>query len=296
MTERVFLIGAPKCGTKTIAHWLDQMSSVCMSNPKEPHCFTHEFKQSWSNFIQHGHTYESLSTEAPQESVVFAEGSTHYLWSSDAVKNILQAYPDARFIVCLRNPVDMAISYHQHSLYWGNETKSSFEEAWAMQDNRIRHSDFPYWNPNPRSLVYRDVCATGSQVERLLNQVPYGRTHFVFLEDMKSDPEGVYRDLRIFLGVPYEKISLSSMNVTRGRRSVRLNFMLRKLKYHGGPKVWRKLLEIAGKINERFNTTNAPGRSLSKKFRNELVSEFEAEVRKLESATERDLSHWRASV
>ena len=39
MSHFAFIVGAPRCGTTTIASWLQQHPDVCFSAVKEPHYF-----------------------------------------------------------------------------------------------------------------------------------------------------------------------------------------------------------------------------------------------------------------
>ncbi len=39
-----YLIGAPKCGTTALGHYLSEHPGVSFSNPKEPHFFSHDLR------------------------------------------------------------------------------------------------------------------------------------------------------------------------------------------------------------------------------------------------------------
>ena len=107
-----FIIGAPKCGTTSLANWLAEHPRVFFSDTKEPHFFCTDGYTGVKTLKQ----YEKLFEDAKPHHLAVGEGSTHYLFSKVAVPNILVYNPDARFIVCLRNPVDMAPSLHSERL------------------------------------------------------------------------------------------------------------------------------------------------------------------------------------
>ena len=61
------------------------------------------------------------------------EGSTWYLYSREAARNIHAANPQARIIVMLRHPVQMLYSLHGRRLYGGSEDLPSFGDALAAE-------------------------------------------------------------------------------------------------------------------------------------------------------------------
>jgi|GEM_PF-5584338 hypothetical protein len=70
------------------------------------------------------------------------DASVWYLFSEEAVPNILEYNPDAKFIVMLRNPADMFFSLYQQFLFSGKETKKSPKKAWKMQQDDRKESIF----------------------------------------------------------------------------------------------------------------------------------------------------------
>ena len=55
-----FFVGAPKCGTTSIAYYLSQHPNIFISNPKEPHFFEEEIPRG----IKSLKAYESLFSNA----------------------------------------------------------------------------------------------------------------------------------------------------------------------------------------------------------------------------------------
>ncbi len=295
MKPDFFILGAPKCGTTSLAYWLSQTPSIFMSDPKEPHHYAPDYRQTWSCFRQGIDDYEALFSGADRDRQVIAEASTHYLWSKVAVANILADAPDARFIVCLRNPKDMARSLHAHSLFWGNETIADFEKAWAAQDRRLEGDDLPPWNPNPATLQYRDVCAIGSQVEALLEKVPSERIKFVLIDDIGTEPKETYKEICDFVGATPAAIDFSSKNVTRARRCVALNTAMRRLKHMSQGRVSRKIAVELDHLNQKWNVRPARRQPLHPTFDQALTDWATPEIEKLEAATGRNLSAWRGT-
>jgi hypothetical protein len=293
MPQRCFILGAPKCGTTTLAHWLDQTPSIFMSDPKEPHFYASDYVQTWENIAPGKEAYEALFASSTHSQAAEVDGSTNYLSSVDAIDTILKDQPDAKFVVCLRNPVEMARSLHAHALFWGLETLSDFKVAWNEQDARARGEGVPDWHPNPHQLQYQKVCSTGTQVEHLMTLVPAERVLFVFIEDLANKPDETYASVVRFLGGLPADILFDSRNVTRERRSNPLNRKVRLLKHSVSIKPLRFLVNLLGDANTRWNTIAAQKRKMDPVFRTRLTEEFKTEVATLEKITGRDLSAWK---
>ncbi|MEQ9022777.1 MAG: sulfotransferase, partial [Pseudomonadales bacterium] len=111
-TPNLFILGAPKCGTTTLAAWLAKHPKIYFSPEKEPHYFYSPYDRVMSD-----EAYAKLFAEAPEDAKYLAEASVWYLFGGVAVPQILEVSPESRFIVCLRNPVQMAPSLHAQTLY-----------------------------------------------------------------------------------------------------------------------------------------------------------------------------------
>ena len=134
----LFILGAPKCGTTSVAAWLGEHQDVFLSNPKEPNYFSHgEFLPDRVSHIEYTLAdYESLFAEANNSKVIM-EASTNYMLHSRAVlPKILDYNPNAKFVVCLREPVSMAVSLHAERIFQGEEDVLDFECAWLLNDDR----------------------------------------------------------------------------------------------------------------------------------------------------------------
>ncbi|WP_051531651.1 sulfotransferase family protein [Sphingomonas sp. URHD0057] len=215
-----FILGAPKCGTTSLAAWLSQHPDVFIPPEKE------------LNFFDDDHSYNERMSLAQYERLFAAadakaigEASVWYLYSRTAVANILKYQPDARFIVCVRDPVDMAFSLHQQQQFSRWEDLADFREAWEAQEAR-KHGA-PVAAPERSHLYYGDVCKLGEQVERLLAQTD--KVHFVRLEVLRADPRRVYQGVLEFLEVPPHDADYGAHNVAKVRRSLFVQKLLQSL-------------------------------------------------------------------
>jgi len=283
-----FIAGAPKCGTSTLAWWLSRHPQVFMSRQKEPHFFNTDTRR----IIKRRDRYYALFADAPENAIAIGEASTRYLRSATAIPNILAEIPDPRFIVCLRNPVDMAISLHNQKIMDGIETIKDFNEAWEAQRRRKEgHNIPPQARTDPSLLFYYDYCLLGQQVERLLTLVPADKVKFVFLDDLSREASSVYDDVVQFLGLDSAPMEdYSKKNVGRGVRSTALRLMERRI-YHvldkaGIPKKPFRLVSHA--LNRKKSVP-----SVEPEARKFLWEKFERDIELLAELVGRDLSGWR---
>jgi Sulfotransferase domain len=191
-----FILGAPKCGTTSLAVWLSEHPQIYMPQ-KEPHFFNTDHRR----FLNSLEGYERLFAGANARHRAVGEASVWYLSSASAVKNILDYAPDAKFIVMLRNPVDMAPSLHEEQVFTGREDVADFAKAWNLRDARRAGCSLPTMVWDPKLVQYDDLCSLGAQVERLLETVPRERVKFLLLEDVARDSGASYRSVLEFLGV-----------------------------------------------------------------------------------------------
>lgn len=174
-----FILGAPKCGTTSLAAWLAKHPSVFLSPIEEPHFFNTDDRQGLTTLA----AYEELFRDARDYHSAVGEASVWYLSSSEAVRNILQYQPDARFIVMLRNPVEMVPALHTEMLLSGHKSVRDFRAAWDLQEERRQGRKLPIFGWARRRLLYGEICALGAQLERLLSVAPAGRVLPVVLVD-----------------------------------------------------------------------------------------------------------------
>lgn len=195
---RLFIIGAPKCGTTSLARWLAAHPEIHMSSIKEPHYYNVDMA---CRKITSKEEYEMLFSNAPRETKVLAEASAWYLYSDAAVPNILSDHPRAKLIAMTRDPVQMAISLYYHNRFKGHEPLDTIEAAWAAQERRALGEDLPRNCREPALLQYRTACALGDLVERLRNRVPEDQLLVLPLESLRANTRTHYQEVLEFIGV-----------------------------------------------------------------------------------------------
>lgn len=294
-----FIIGAPKSGTTAMCEYLRGHPHVCLSEPKEPHHFATDLLGFCPGLTDEEYLRRYFS-HCSKESGAVGDGSVFHLFSRVAVENILDFEPDARFIVMVRNPVDVAHAFHRQLLYNYSEDVKDFESAWRMQDRRRSGERIPDTCREPRLLQYREVAALGSQLERLLTRVPADQVHVVLFDDFVEETRSTYEEALRFLGLAYDgRTEFPRVNPSHEHTLWWLarwtqrppRWLVRwgqRVKGWVGIERWgivRKLRRLNKRTRER-----AP---LRPEFHARLVEDFRLEVEKLESILDRDLSDWR---
>lgn len=284
-----FIIGAPKCGTTSLATWLSEHPEIFMSVHKEPHYFNNDDGDRVTLALQ---VYEKNFAAANSAHKAIGEASVWYFFSHEAISNIEEYSPGSRYIVCLRNPVGMAYSLHEQQVVNGNENIKEFDQAWQLSESRLHGDSGSWFCSEPRHLSYGNACKLGEQFERLVARVGRDRVLAILLDDVIENPRLEYQKVLKFLGLDDDgRTSFAVSNPAKERKSllahqsVRLaGRVKRRLGIHSGMGILNSLA--------RRNIRYRPREPMSPELREELRSYFEADIKKLGALLDRDLSNW----
>lgn len=296
-----FIIGAPKCGTSALSQYLAEHPHVFFCAPKEPFYWSKDHPKA-----QETHRLSSLESylrlfkgaDLKQHKAI-GEGSTNYLQSQVAVEEILKFRPDARFIVMLRNPVDVVHGMHGELRRHFAEDEPDFEKAWVLQEKRSRA---PCLTKNDRmihQLQYRDVAAFARQLRRVFDQVDPSRRLVIIFDDFVRDPRASYLQTLQFLGLPDD--NRTDFPKVNAAGTYRLQLIGRL--YQDPPPFLKSPI---GKFKtwysgrgsrlrhwiHGFVQKQSPRESLSPEFREHLKSVFFDEIHEVSSLLGRDLTSW----
>ena len=181
MGPNFFLLGAPKCGTTALASYLKEHPSIYFSSPKEPDYWPSDMvRPERAMPLNSLEDYLSLFQDATGEHLAIGEGSTSYVYSNTVIPRILDYCPAARLILFVRNPIDLAISFHRQMVWSFWDPEPDFERAWRSQTEEQartlarRSAEHPIshalWRRN-----YRFVGSVGTRL-RELKQQAHGRS------------------------------------------------------------------------------------------------------------------------
>jgi len=315
------IVGAPRTGTTSLARFLRKHPSVCFSKVKEPHFFSQwDLTDLSDEELREAVLDEYISRYFPHcgdDRPLLMEGSVTYLYTPEQMRPVLQLWPDAKFIIGLRDPMEMIPSLHQRLLFLGDETEEDFERAWRLVPERREGRQVPRSCVEPRWLRYDEVGRLGDYVERFISLVGRERCFFALYDDMKSDPAEVFRQVSDFLEIPQvERVDTRPKRASRGYKLGWLQRLLmrppgvtRKLmagqhyrrrveaveKLRGKDSAALRLIEKARKALLKWNEADARPAELSPTMRAEIRANYRDDVDRLGRIVGRDLDHWLAA-
>lgn len=305
----VFLAGAPRCGSTSISKFLSRHPQICFSRPKEVFYFSHVTDDGLSR-IRQEYLDRYFPHYDPKQHTVLAEGSVSYLYEPDVIERIVSIQPEARFIVAVRNPIDMLRSYHYRLLFLLEEDQPDFAKAWELQDARARGERIPRLCRDPRRLLYQEVGSFGKHIERLIEITGRARCHIVVQDDLKDRPREVSQALLRFVGVDDD---IDTVAFEDGRsdfphrmRSKTYRWRwLQALLYKPPAAVFKAAerseikrgvrpsgLKQFHKRLVKFNRIKRSPDPFSPELRSRLQQAFVEDIQRLGAIIGRDLSHW----
>jgi len=317
--ERFTVIGgAPRCGTTSLSKFLAAHPDVCFSSVKETHfLLLNDLLDADERTLRQAIADDYLPryfADCPTDSRLWAEGSVSFIYSPEAARQLLRVWPDTRFVITLRDPMEMLPSLHERNLYQGDETVEDFAEAWHLTPRRARGEAIPPSCFDSRMLRYDEAAKLGTYLGRLLEAVGVDRCHTIVHDDIVTKPAKVISELYRFLDLSHDgRNHLPRVRDGRGYRSATLQRLLKR-----PPKALRgalagrhhhlrvKPIGTDGERSEglfnavfrirkallRLNTVPSRRRPLSAEMQREIRDVFEDDVARLARLLDRDLSHW----
>ena len=279
-----FLVGAPKCGTTSLASWLRQHPNVYLPH-KEIHFFNTDHVTPWRPTATE---YAALYEGVQRHHTAVGDASVWYLASQRAIPAIQEYNEQAKFIACVRNPVEMAQSLHNQQVFEGTESITDFREAWAAQEGRSNGRNLRL-GAEAFHLMYGPACRLGEQLERAANEVG-DRLLIVMLEDINARPSETLSQILEFLGLPAAIIQFKSVNKAQRRKSSLLKQATRALG------IVKRKTRIPGSLGilSRINAWNRQERpwTPNREMDEVLIDYFADDIARLSALTGRDLRHW----
>lgn len=310
----VFVVGAPRCGTTTLSHFLKASPSVSSPVVKEPHFFALNDLRS----LEDNELAERVESEYLRR--FFGPGGDHrigldasvtYLYTPEQLEPILRLWPQSRFVVSLRSPLTMLPSLHRRLIYIGDETIERFDDAWAATADRRAGRRIPDRCADQRWLLYDEAARFATYVERLFAAVGRERCLVLLFDDLVADPAAQYSRLIDFAGVePTPGIDLKPRRASYGVRSLWLQRMLKRPPQAvrhllASDKLWQRMRDLDSTEEQRppgilavrkrllaWNRVPANVEPLSPELRAAISRQYAGEVDRLGALLGRDLSHW----
>lgn len=204
------IIGAVKGGTTSLYTWLSDHPFVTPAASKQIHYFDYRYWRGLDWYRSHfPHEIERQAfTQQHGRPFITGEASPSYLSHPWAPERVAALLPQVKLIVAFRDPVDRAYSHFQMSRRAEEEPLESFEQAIAIEDERLeperarvlsdrRYNSLPYG-----SWSYLTRGRYAEQLERWLELFPRDQFHFLTLEELSAHPSETLDATHQFLGLP----------------------------------------------------------------------------------------------
>lgn len=190
---QAFIVGAQRCGTTSVATALERHPQVVLAQPRRPE--PKFFLQPGADTDVDAYLARHFPDVGP-EIRLRCEKSTSYLESDLACVQIKAAFPAARILVVLRDPVERALSHYRFSREQGVEdlpieaALDPAAESRPWDTEAISVSPYPYLS---RGRYIDDL-------ERWFATFGPEAVEVIILEDLVAEPE-LFGDLEAALGL-----------------------------------------------------------------------------------------------
>lgn len=290
-----FIVGAPKCGTTSVANYLAEHPDVFMALG-EPHFFGRDivYGPRRPSEVE----YLRMFSEAGGVRCL-GDKSVFYLLSRVAAHEIKKFSPDAKIVAVIRNPVEMVYSLHgQYYTRSGRENIASFEHALDAEDDRRKGRRIPKRAGFAEALYYSEIALYTDQLKRYVQCFGRTKIHIIVYDDLEADPALTYRHLLRFLEVSQD--FQPRFEIHNSAVCVRSHVLAKTLRSPTFAKAAKHVLPngISDSVRStrrtllQWNRKHQSRPPLHPQVRRRLVNMFCDEVEQLSKFLGRDFTHW----
>ena len=193
-----FLIaGAGESGTSWLYACLLQHPQVYM--PKEMRPEPHFFYKQVEYDKGLDYYLERYFNDVPSSANAIGERSSSYIFGETVAPRIHEVFPDMKFIIMLREPVERAYSNWRFTVQSGLEWRS-FESAIAAESARIRNEKNLFWR-EIKPYAYLARSEYGPQIRTFFDIFPAKNILILNSDLVKKDEAEALRQVCRFLEV-----------------------------------------------------------------------------------------------
>mgnify|MGYP006080280617 FL=1 len=281
-----FIVGAPKSGTTSLYHYLNQHQDICMSLIKEPNYFSSEELNDQGLYykakvISKLESYHKIFIQEKDHQLL-GEASVSYLFYQNVPLKIYKYNPTAKIIILLRNPIERAHSHYLMDYRLGH-TKISLDAI--LNDSSVKD----------HALLYQQYIELGfyyNQVKRYVDVFGHDNVCVMLYDQLKENNEELTNNIIRFLNVdlnhginfktPYNRSKSSTNKIIQKLYS--LTFIRKSVSFLFPN-------SIISYINKIF--FNNKENSLSTRLEDKLYNLYSEDILLLEKMLKIDLSSWK---
>ena len=255
----VLIIGAMKCGTTSLFHYLAEHPQVAPAKNKEPHFFSYDH-----NFAKGMSRYHSLWDWQPENSIAMEASTTYtmhpkYLNVAERIAEVKDA--NFRFIYMMRHPFTRIESHIVHLLSGGHQkTPEVIEEHLAFTEY-------------------------ARQLDIYVKRFGRDRIHLLLLEDLQKDPQTELRKICQFLEIDPDYQFQSLDIVMNSQKTLNLHPALRRIYEIPTIKSVAKLIspEIRQKLYKPLSRKKSYKVQLSEADKTQILNRLQPDLIRLET-------------
>jgi len=289
MKPNLFIIGAPKSGTSTLAYYLGQHPEILVSTPKET-CF-HILKYD----LGINYYIKSYFKGYKNQSIICDASIMNLYFSEITAPRIFNDFPAAKLLVILRDPIERAYSDCREAVVRGLETLR-FEKTLDVENERLSKD---FWPLHERIYFRRGLYF--KQLTTYLKYFPQEKIKILIYEEFYRNIYEGLREIFKFIGVDID----SNVNVTKSlgvnRMSVK-NIYLQRF-FRGDHRLGAYIKKvIPNKFGEnvlrlrhrimKHNLRNSDNKKINARFREVLREYYKESNKNLERQLNLNLSSW----
>jgi hypothetical protein len=285
-------IGVEKAATYWIADCLREHPEVCFSDKKEL-AFFNEFDQHFLTVrnprYSRGIEWYKKHFKDCEKGKIKGEFTPTYLYSEETAKRIKKYFPEAKLILCLRNPVDRAFSQYLHDRSTGVIKNISFEEALAASDSYIEKGKY---------YKYLRLYLKHFKKNQIL---------VLLTDDIKKDPKKTIKKIYKFVGIKKADFIppslLAKPNGASSATSSKLNYVLLQSEYflmRNNLDFLHQMIEDSGVRRKLFLFSYYVNRKPLEDYpkmkdatRKKLIGKLRGDTGKLKKLIKRSLREWK---
>ena len=271
-----FILGAAKSGTTFLYNTLTNHPDIFFPTEKEPSFLSSHFDKHINSAAKYFELFDDVKNEK-----IIGEASPNYLSDPTSPRILKGLFPDAKFIIALRNPADRAYSLYVNLRRYGHESYNTFEQALLAEDKRLNSLEFKEKHQYFYHFLYFNSGLFGEQIKRYFDLFNKEQFHIVTLDQLRNNLAETIKNILIFLEVD-ANLSLKQGNKHQGYdvRFLPLQILRRKL-----PRQYRKYLDPLVSLNK---TKTQP---IDPQIKAELMQRYDADLTLLYELTKINLKN-----
>lgn len=248
-----FVVGAPKCGSTALYHFLAAHPEVDFGRRKEPHIFMGGLRLRGSTeSIERYHLGYSFNDARR----IYGDASIMHLYSEDSAGLIRDYNKDAKVLILLRPPREFIPSYFNEVVYNQIERDWPLRRGWELSGVSRDLRTVPAVCPDVRLLDYKSIANFDEQILRYQKHFEGSQIRIAFLDDIINRPRKFYLALQRYLDISDDGREVIPQRAsTKAYSSDFYRMLVYSLKHPAVQSSWKKIRNQLG-VSRRFGFVN----------------------------------------